>query len=251
MKISIITAAYEAASTIEDTIRSVLEQDYGDIEHIIVDGDSKDGTAEILDKYHGQVAQMISEPDEGVYDAMNKGIALASGDVIGFLNADDIFKSPGAVSRIARELADKAVDTVFGDIVIVDWDDPNRVHRYFRPKGFKPSHMPWGWMPPHPTFYAKRECFARAGTFDTSFKITADFDLILRFLKISGFSYAYVPQTLVQMRHGGISSGGFRSTLTINREFVRACRMNGVYSNPMMVWSRYIVKIFELVAKPR
>lgn len=251
MKISIITAAYNAASTIEDTILSVLEQDYGDIEHIIVDGDSKDGTATILDKYRGQVAQVISEPDEGVYDAMNKGIALASGDVIGFLNADDIFKSAGAISRIARELADKAVDTVFGDIVIVDWDEPNRVHRYFRPKRFKPAHMRFGWMPPHPTFYVRRECFEQAGDFNTSFNISADFDLLLRILKVHGFSYSYIPETLVQMRHGGISSGGFSSTLTINREFVRACRMNGVYSNPMMVWSRYIVKIFELVAKPK
>lgn len=250
VKVTVVTIAYNAAATIEETIQSVQAQDYEELEYIVIDGGSTDGTLEIIDKYRDHIDRVISEPDDGIYDAMNKGVAAASGDVIGFLNSDDIYRMESAVSHIAERFADPGVDTVFSDIVIVDWDDPTRIHRYLRPNRFRPSYMRWGWMPPHPTFYVRKACFEKAGNFRTDFKIAADWELVLRFLKVHGFSYRYIPEILVQMRRGGLSTQNLGSTFTINEEIARACKMHGVYTNRLMLWSKYFRRVFELVARP-
>lgn len=251
VKVTIVTIAYNAASTIEETIKSVLAQDYKNREYVLIDGGSTDGTLDIIDRYRDQIDRIISEPDNGIYDAMNKGIAAATGDVIGFLNSDDVYRMETAVSHIAETFADTGVDTVFSDIVIVDWDNPMHIHRYLKPNRFRPSYMRWGWMPPHPTFYARKACFEKAGNFRTDFKIAADWELVLRFLKVHGFSYRYIPEILVQMRRGGLSTQNLSSTFTINEEIARACKMHGVYTNRLMLWSKYFRRVFELVARPR
>ena len=251
VKITVVTIAYNAAATIEETIQSVQAQDHQGLEYIVIEGGSTDGTLEIIDKYRGSIDRVISEPDEGIYDAMNKGIGAATGDVIGFLNSDDIYRMESAVSHIAERFTNSSVDTVFSDIVIVDWDDPSHIHRFLRPNRFRPSYMRWGWMPPHPSFYARTTCFEQAGNFRTDFKIAADWELVLRFLKVHGFSYRYIPETLVQMRRGGLSTQNLGSTITINEEIARACRIHGVYTNRLMLWSKYFRRVFELVAQPR
>jgi glycosyltransferase involved in cell wall biosynthesis len=250
MKISIITVCYNAAPFIRTCIESVLAQDHPDIEYVIVDGLSKDGTQDIVRSYGSRISRFVSEKDQGLYDAMNKGIALCSGEVIGILNADDLYDSPQVLSKVAALFEESGADTVFANLVYVEEGDLERVVRYFPGKGFHPGWFAWGKMPPHPTFFVRRELYERYGVFDTRFRICADFDLMLRFLHVHKASYAWLPLTTTRMRTGGSSTQGLKSTLTINREMLASCRKHGVRSSLPQIYAKYFGKIFQLIKRP-
>lgn len=228
MKISVITAVFNARDTIRDALNSVSEQDYSDIEHVVVDGASTDGTAEIIESCRSSIDVLVSERDEGIYDALNKGIAIASGDVIGFLHADDLFSDHRVLSRIAHAMADQAVDAVYGDLNYVSRRDSQRVIRHWQSGVFSKRRLSWGWMPPHPTFYVRRRVYERLGAFDTSFRIASDYDCMLRFLAQGDIVPKYIPEVLVVMRVGGASNRSLENVLQKSCEDYRALRRNRV-----------------------
>jgi glycosyltransferase involved in cell wall biosynthesis len=247
LKVSIITVAFNSATTIRDTIESVLSQDYPQIEYIVVDGGSTDGTQDIVREYGVRVSRLISEPDRGIYDAMNKGIGLATGEVIGFLNSDDMYMDSGAVSELMTAMNKKNVDCVFADLIYVAPDNPNQILRYYSSKKFHPRLFPYGWMPAHPTFFAKKSVYEKVGPFSLDYKIAADFELLVRMLGVYGASYAYVSKPLVRMRAGGVSTAGLRHSLLLNREIVKACRSNGINTNLAKVLLKIPMKLMELL----
>ena len=251
MKLSIITVCYNSVATLRDTIESVLAQDYPQIEHIIVDGGSTDGTLELIEEFaskaDSKIVRWISEPDQGIYDAMNKGVQLASGDVIGFLNSDDVYTYFYAVSELMGALKKNHVDCVFADLVYVDPNNTQKILRYYHSGRFRPSQFRWGWMPAHPTFFAKRTLFDRVGPFSLDFQIAADYELLIRMLWVHRAAYVYVPKVLIRMRAGGLSTSGLRHSLLLNREIVAACRTNGIYTNLAMVLTKIPCKLLEVV----
>ena len=227
MKISIITVAYNSAATIADTLRSVAAQTYPDIEHIVIDGASTDDTLTVV-KAHGRHVQvLVSERDHGIYDAMNKGLALASGQIVGFLNSDDMLADPGAVTRIAQGFSATTVDAVYGDLVFVDPIDTARVVRYWQPGPYRTGLVPKGWMPPHPTFYVRRDVLRANGGFNVDYRLQADFDLMLRLFEIAKIRSNYLPSTLVRMRIGGATTGSIGNIVRGNLEAANACRQHG------------------------
>ncbi|MCI4668417.1 MAG: glycosyltransferase [Bacteroidia bacterium] len=250
MKVSLVTVSWNNADVIKNCLDSVASQDHPELEYIIIDGASKDGTQDIIKSYNGLTNHFVSEPDKGIYDAMNKGLKLASGEVIGLINADDFLVHEHVISRVVREFEEKEVDAIFGDVEYVDPDDLDRVVRYYPGKGFKPAMMKQGNMPPHPSFYVKRELYERFGLFDTQFRITADFEFMVRLFLKGGISYSYIPETLVKMRTGGASTSGLKSMLNINREMLVSLRQNGISSNYLHLYSRYFKKIFQLIKRP-
>ncbi len=251
VKVSIITAVFNGERYIESCIQSVLNQNYSNIEHIIIDGASKDNTVSILKKYDAQLARWISEPDKGIYDAINKGIQLASGDVIGILNSDDFFAHPNVIHCIVDTLLQKKVDCVFGELVYINPEDENRVVRYYTANKFKPKDFRQGNMPPHPTFYARKEVFDNVGLFNPSYIICADFEWMIRVLYKGKASYAYIPEVLIKMRTGGVSTRGWKSTLMVNSEMLRACRENSVPTSLLRIYSKYFSKIWQLFRRPK
>lgn len=249
MKISIITAVFNAIDTIEDTILSVANQTHTDVEHIVVDGASTDGTLGVVDKYRTRIARFVSEPDLGVYDGMNKGLRLATGDVIGFLNADDVYAHEGVLARVAEAMARDDLDVLFGDAEFVSASNPRRIVRRYRSNKFRPDRIGWGWMPAHPTLFLKCQIFERSGSFRTDYRIAGDFELVARIFQNASLRYRYLPEVLVRMRTGGISTGGWRNTLLLNREVLRACRENGIHTNVLKIMSKYPAKLIEFLRK--
>lgn len=253
-KISIITATFNSAATVEDTLRSVLGQTYGNIEHIIIDGDSHDNTMEIVEQYadkyrqRGLSLKWISEPDEGIYDAMNKGINLATGEIVGLLNSDDFYTFPTVVERVANEFesSSEPIDAVYGDIHYVNPDRLGKCVRYYSSKHFRRERMRMGFMPAHPSFYCRRDIYRHYGLFDTDFKIAADFEQLLRLIYINKIHTRYIPLDFVTMRTGGASSPGFESHLKIYAEHKRAYRKNQVSSNFFLESLRYLYRIVEV-----
>jgi glycosyltransferase involved in cell wall biosynthesis len=247
MKISIITATWNSGATLRNTIESVLSQNYLDYEHIIVDGNSTDNTLEIVkefeSKYNGRL-KWISEKDRGLYDAMNKGIRMASGDVIGILNSDDFYSNPDILSCVANELSD--VDAVYGDIHYVNDCNLNKTVRYYSSSYFKPWMMRLGFMPAHPSFYCKKSIYQQYGLFDVSFKVAADFEQLLRLIFINKISIKYLPIDFVTMRTGGASSSGMISHKRIIKDHMLAYKKNKVYSNYLLEGLRYLYKILEI-----
>jgi len=203
MKVSIITVCLNSAVTIEDTITSVMVQDYKDIEHIVVDGASTDGTRKILQKYRNRISSCISESDKGIYDAMNKGIRLATGDVIGFLNADDVYAYDKVIWEVLALLTADHLDAVYGDLAYVDHKDASKVVRYWQAGEYRPNAFYYGWVPPHPAFFCRKSVFERYGAFNTKYKTAADFELMLRFIEKHRITLGYIPKILVRMRPGG------------------------------------------------
>lgn len=246
MKISIVTVCFNASGTIASTISSVQSQTYQNIEHIIIDGSSVDGTQSIVEKMKNEKTIFVSEPDLGLYDAMNKGIALASGDVIGILNADDFFATEECLADVARAFVEGGgPDAVLGDIAFIN---PEGVEtRRYKSNRFRPNRTKWGWMPAHPGMYLQKHAYVQVGAYRTDLKIAADFDFVVRAFTIQKLSYVYLPQVIVHMRPGGASTDGWKARLTINREVVRACRDNGVYTNLAMIFSKYPMKLLELL----
>ncbi len=248
MKISIITATYNSGKTLRDTLESVLSQNYPDYEHIIIDGNSKDNTLDIIKEfeplYRGRL-RWISEPDKGLYDAMNKGISMATGEIIGILNSDDFYSSADILSTVEREISD--VDAIYGDIHYVDPSDLTKPVRFYSSQPFRRWKMKMGFMPAHPSFYCRRRVYQTYGLFDTSFRVAADFEQLLRLIYINRISTRYVPLDFVTMRTGGASSSGFSSHKKIIRDHLKAYKKNRVNSNIFFESLRYFYRIGEMI----
>lgn len=250
MKISVITAVYNNRATLAEALDSALAQDHPDKELIVIDGASTDGTREVIQRYEGRIAHLVSEPDHGIYDALNKGIRLATGDAVGFLHSDDTFADQQALSRIAAALADPGVDACYGDLRYVRHDEPGRVVRHWRAGPYHPRLLKRGWMPPHPTFYARREVYQRLGDFDTRYRIAADYDCLLRFLGTGQIACAYIPAVLVHMRVGGVSNRSLRNLLQKSREDYCALRHNGIGGMSTLLLKN-LQKLPQFFAKPK
>lgn len=250
MKISIITVCYNSAATIEDTIKSVLSQDYQEIEYIIIDGGSSDATLEIINKYRDQITTVISEPDKGIYDAMNKGIKNSTGDIVGILNSDDFYESKDVISKTV-DYFDSETDVVFGDLIFVKPDDLEKVTRFYSLPNFKSWKLRYGWMPPHPATFIKKSVYDKCGLYKINYKISADYEIFVRFLLVNKVSYKHISKILVRMRDGGVSTSGLKSSITLNREIVNACNENGVYTNLLILMLKLPFKLLELLKRPK
>ncbi len=226
MKVSIITIAYNSENSISDAINSVLSQTYPNIEYIIVDGKSKDKTVEIVKSYGNKISKFVSEPDKGIYDALNKGIEMASGDVVGFMHSDDLFADEHVIEKVAKLFKEKDVDSIYGDLNYVFKNDTNKILRYWKSDEFTLSRLKFGWMPPHPTFYVKRKIYEEYGGFDIDFKISSDYDSMLRFLGKYKISTAYLPEVMIKMRVGGASNRSLKNIIQKSTEDFRAIRKN-------------------------
>lgn len=249
MKISVITVCKDAVDTIEDTILSVSRQTFKEIEHIVIDGASTDGTRSVIESTESMLAYWISEPDQGIYDAMNKGIAVASGDVVGFLNADDVYAQPDILEKVARSFSGDNIDACFGDVVFVR-DDMETITRYYRSNNFSPKKIAYGWMPAHPALYLKKDLYEKYGNFRTDYQIAADYELVVRLFAANRIRYRYVPEVFVKMRRGGASTRNWKSSIILNREIVRGCRENGVRTNLFKVFLKTPLKMMELFIRP-
>lgn len=248
MKISIITATYNSSATVADTLDCIRRQDHPDIEHIIVDGGSKDETLEIVQRFP-HVARMVSGKDKGIYDAMNKGIGLATGEVIGILNSDDIYTDETVLSLVAKAFADELVMTVYADLQYVYPDDLNRIQRTWKTGRFKKRNFYYGWMPPHPTFFVRREVYDRAGLFNLELRSAADYELMLRILLKLEMTAQYIPKVIVKMRAGGMSNASLLNRLRANKEDRMAWKINGLrpyfftlYLKPVRKISQFFIK---------
>ena len=253
MKISIITATYNSSSTIARCIASVNEQTYQELEHLIIDGSSTDNTLEIIQKTPNRVTQILSEPDKGIYDALNKGIQLATGEIIGFLHSDDCFQSSKTIENIVREfsshLQSDCPDAVYGDLVFVDKKATQEVVRYWRSKPFHTKLLWQGWMPPHPTLFMKREVYEKHGKFNINLKCAADFDYILRVFRDPSLHMTYLPEVITRMRVGGLSTRGLRNLINKKKEDYKVLKVNHI-SNPLWVlFLKNILKISQLFKK--
>lgn len=246
--ITIITAVYNGSATISDCLESVNAQTVS-AEHIIIDGASTDNTLDIVRRI-SPAARIVSEPDNGIYDAMNKGIQLATGDIVGILNSDDFYAEPMVLEKVIALFKESGADALFADLVYVRPDNLNQTVRYYSGADFTPDKFARGWMPPHPTFFVKRELYDRYGLFCTDYKIAADYELTARFLARHKVSYAYLPEVIVHMRTGGVSTRSLRSNWILNREILRACAENGINTNIWKIYSKYFIKIMQLFKRP-
>lgn len=247
MKVSIITATYNSAHTLGDTMKSVLNQTYPDIEYIIVDGASKDGTQDVIRQYephfNGRM-KWISEKDGGIYDAMNKGLQIATGDVVGILNSDDYFTSDDVVERMVAAF-DDSLDAVYGDIHFIHDGQPDQCVRYYSSKRFRPVWLRFGFMPAHPSFYCRRGIYEKAGLYKTDYAIGSDYEMMVRLFMKHHIKARYLKMDFVTMRTGGASTRNVRSRLQLIKDDVRGCRENGIYTNSLMVSVKFLYKIFE------
>jgi glycosyltransferase involved in cell wall biosynthesis len=249
MKISVITVCYNAENTVESALKSVCAQDYPHIEHIVIDGASNDGTLAIVERYKDRIATLISEKDKGIYDAMNKGIARATGDVIGFLNADDVYANPQVISKVAQLMHAQQLDALYADVEYFKAENPDHAVRRYSSKYFSPDRIPYGWMPAHPTLFLRRPIYEKFGSFKTDYRISSDYEFIARIFYRTNLRTHYLPEVLVRMRMGGISTGGIKNTILLNKEVLRACRENSVPTNMLKILSKYPAKLLGLVLK--
>jgi glycosyltransferase involved in cell wall biosynthesis len=244
LKVSIITVSYNSEKTIESTIVSVLNQNYNNIEYIIIDGGSNDNTFNIINNYKNYIDIYISESDNGIYDAINKGIKVSSGDIIGILNSDDVFASIGVISNVIEYLtANQDCDGVYGDVVFVNKND--KIKRYYSSKNWDLDKLKWGFMPAHPSFYCKKSCYQLTGLYSLDYKIASDFDLITRFV-LNRYNFKYLNIIFVKMKLGGISTRGIKSTILINKEISESLIKNNINSNYFYFILKYIYKVFNL-----
>lgn len=247
MKVSIITATYNSARTLCNTIESVLGQSYQNIEYIVIDGNSTDLTVSVIKQYEplfkGRI-KWLSEKDGGIYDAMNKGIKIATGDVVGILNSDDYFTSNDVIERMVTAFCD-GTDAVYGDVHFIHDGEPNKCVRYYSSKHFRPFWLRFGFMPAHPSFYCKREVFEKAGFYKTDYSIGSDYEMMVRLFKVHHINARYIPMDFVTMRTGGASTRNVQSRLALIKDDVRSCRENGVYTNFPMICMKFLYKVFE------
>lgn len=251
MKISLITVTYNSAKTLKNTFDSVIKQSHSNLEYIVIDGASKDNTVSIIKEYEplfNNRLKWISEPDEGLYDAMNKGIRMATGNIIGILNSDDFFTSNNVLQEIAQIFKkEKDLDAIYGDIHFVHPDNLQKCVRYYSSKIFKRSLMRLGFIPAHPSFYIRKECFEKYGYYKTDYKIAADFEFLLRVIFKNRIRTKYLPMDMVTMRTGGASTSGIKSHIGIMKEHLRAFRENDIYTNIGLLSLRYFYKIGEII----
>jgi glycosyltransferase len=248
MRISIITSVYNNKNQISEAIESVLNQSYQNIEYIIIDGASTDGTIEIVKSYDNKISKFITESDEGIYDGLNKGIHLATGDVIGFLHSDDFYLYDEVIEEVVKVFNEKNCDGVYGDLIYVDEKDTNKIVRYWESGEFKYKNLKKGWMPPHPAFFIKREIYEKYGVFDANFKISADYNFILKILSKQKFKACYLSQVLYVMRIGGTSNKNLRNIWQKTKEDLKALRENKV-GNIFTLILKNISKIPQLFKK--
>jgi len=251
MKFSLITVAYNSSQTITDTIQSVLNQNYLNIEYIIVDGNSTDNTLEIVKAYEQQFKgrlRWISEPDKGLYDAMNKGIKMATGDIVGIINSDDFYHRNDIIEYIAHTFVeDSNLQATYADIRFVNPDNLDKTVRYYAAKRFKTWRFRFGYMPPHPSFFTYKDNFEKYGYYKTDYKIASDYELLIRFLYRNKLRCKYLAVDVMKMRTGGISTASFKSNLLLIKEDVKACKENGIYTNYFFILLKYITKVWELI----
>lgn len=250
MKISLITVAYNSDSTIRDTIESVLLQSYPDIEYIVVDGNSDDKTVEILREFEPRFdgrMRWISENDNGMYDAMNKGIRMATGDIIGIINSDDFYHRPDIIENIVKVFDQKSVEAVFADVRFVHPGNLDKTVRYYSSKNFSINRFRFGFMPAHPTFFTYKKNFETHGYYQIDYEIAADYELLIRFLYTHKMQYQYLHIDVMKMRTGGKSTQSWKSNVMLNREIVRACKENGIHTNLFILSFKYFFKVFELI----
>ena len=248
MKVSVVTAVLNGSRTIVSTLESVASQNHSDIEHIVIDGASSDDTVDVVRAKGVRVAKLVSEKDTGVYDAFNKGLRQCTGDVIGFLNCGDTYTSTDVLSRIARQFTDSDADAVYGDVAIVDEFDGRCLRRY-RSSWFTPRPIAYGFMPAHPSLFIRRGVYERFGEYDASFKIAGDFELVARIFAAGKTKTRYLPDVLVRMPRGGLSTNGLRSNWVITKEMRRACRMNGIASGWLRLCVRFPFKLAEMMSR--
>lgn len=248
MTISIITVAYNSAITIRDTLQSIASQDHPFIEHIIIDGNSSDGTLDIVKEFP-HVAKIVSEKDKGLYDAMNKGVLLATGDIVGILNSDDVYAHNSVLSRVVNLFKKAKTDTIYGDLQYVKADDVNKVVRSWHSGAYKRSNFYYGWMPPHPSFFVRREVYDKVGLFTTDLRSAADYELMLRILVKHHYSAAYLPEVLVKMRTGGLSNASLWHRLKANKEDKRAWKINGINPYFFTLYFKPLRKIVQYFKK--
>lgn len=248
MKVSIITVSYNSEKTIEDTIKSVLSQDYPNVEYVIIDGASKDSTLQIIEKYQDKIAQVIFEKDKGIYDAMNKGIAIATGDIIGILNSDDFYADSTVISSIVAQFT-PTIQAVYADLVYVDANDTSRITRLWKSGNYKQGDFKKGWMPPHPTFFVKSECYQKYGNYSLQLKSASDYELMLRLIHKEQIKINYLPKVIVKMRTGGASNASLKNRINANKEDRMAWRMNGLKPGFFTFVRKPISKIIQFIRK--
>lgn len=250
MKISLVTVTFNSAKTLRDTIHSVLSQSYTDIEYIIVDGLSNDETVALIKEYEplfqGRL-KWISEKDKGLYDAMNKGIRMSTGDIVGIINSDDFYHREDVLEKVAQSFEVGETEAIYGDIRFVNPDNLDRTVRYYSSKRFVPSLFRFGFMPAHPTFFTYRKYFDQFGYYKTNYKIAADYELLVRFLYVHRLKSKYLPLDFMKMRTGGASTASIKSNILLNKEIVRACEENGIWTCYPLLLLKYLVKVFELI----
>ena len=250
MTISLITVTYNSGNTLFSTLQSVLSQTHLDIEYIIVDGVSKDHTIDVLKEYEPKFngrLRWISEPDKGLYDAMNKGIRMATGDVVGILNSDDFFTGKDVLAQVVRAFeTDDRLAAVYGDVHFVHPDKLDKCVRYYSSKVFKRKLMRFGFMPAHPTFFTYRKYFEKFGYYKIDYHIAADYELLIRFLYVHRLKSKYLSLDFMKMRTGGASTASIKSNILLNKEIVRACSENGIWTCMPLLFLKYFIKVFEL-----
>jgi glycosyltransferase involved in cell wall biosynthesis len=251
MKVTIITACYNSVRTIAAALDSVAAQTYSDIEHIVVDGGSIDGTLDVVSSRAARIAKLIPGPDRGIYDALNKGVAASTGEVISFLHSDDVHAGPRVIEEVVARMSADSLQALYGDVAFVRGDDLERIVRLYSSRRFRPARLGWGWMPAHPALFVAKRLFDQYGLFKPDYAIAGDFEFVARIFAKPTFRYAYVPKMLIKMRMGGVSTRGWRSTLLLNREFMRACRQNGIRTNYFKLLSRYPAKMLEFLPLAR
>ena len=247
MKVSLITIAYNSAATIEDTIKSIVAQEYSNIEYIIIDGGSTDNTLSIIEKYKESISTIISEPDKGIYDAMNKGVQNATGDLVGILNSDDIYADNKVVSNIVEAIGNK--DSIYADLVYVDRDNTDKVTRYWKSGKYRKGIFKKGWMPPHPTFFIKKSCYDQYGIYNLQLKSAADYELMLRMLHKHNISVAYLPEVITKMRVGGQSNITLLNRFKANTEDRLAWTINNLKPGRLTLTMKPILKLSQFFKK--
>jgi glycosyltransferase len=244
-KISIITVTYNSAATLEHTIQSVLLQDHADVEYIIVDGASTDDTLSVIRKYRHKIAHFVSEKDEGLYFALNKGIALATGDIIGILHADDFYTNDSVLTSVDGLMSAENADGFYADLYYVDSNNTDKIIRKWRSGKYREGKFLWGWMPPHPTFFVKKEVYQEYGMFNTKLRTSADYELMLRFIHKHKIKLAYLPEFIVKMRMGGQSNASMENRVKANKEDRKAWELNGVKPYFFTLALKPLRKIFQ------
>lgn len=250
MNVSLITVTFNSAATLRHTIQSVLAQSYPNIEYIIVDGASMDDTIDIIREYESQFSgrmRWVSERDKGIYDAMNKGIRMATGDIIGMINSDDFYHRADVIAKVVEAFQNKTIQAVYGDVRFVNPDNLDKTVRYYSSQNFSPHLFRYGFMPAHPTFFTYRKYFDEFGYYKTDYRIAADYELLIRFLYANHLKSGYLPFDLMKMRTGGVSTASIKSNLLLNKEIVRACRGNGIWTCMPLLFLKYFIKVFELI----